>query len=73
MQYPTEGLVFVNVYDEPHTPPVTPQEPAPDTGDHTQQLVWAVVAGVSCVAVAGMIGLQLAAKKRGKHDDSEEA
>lgn len=67
VQYPAEGLVFVNVYDEPYTPPVVPQEPAPDTGDHSTMILWGTLAGLSVLALGGV----LFARKR-RNDEAEE-
>jgi len=68
VQYPAEGLVFVNVYDEPYTPPVTPQEPAPDTGDHSTMVLWGVLAGLSALALGGVMFIR---KRRGDEADAQ--
>ncbi|MBQ8813575.1 MAG: DUF11 domain-containing protein [Lachnospiraceae bacterium] len=74
VQYPAEGLVFVNVYDEPQVPPVTPSEPAPDTGDHTMMAVWGILSGLSGVTAITTASLRAVYNKRRKrgHDGHEE-
>ena len=54
IQYPAGGLKFVNVYDVPYTPPA-PQEPAPDTGDHSTMILWGVLAGLGAMALGGVL------------------